>query len=98
MNVSVVNLAPAVILNPNDDTNPEGVEARLMLEIARKFNMEPHFAMPRDGEWWGWINPKATGVLGEVTKLDIHPIIFSNYRVLGAFALQWFWVRHSCNN
>lgn len=98
MNVSVVNLAPAVILDKNDDTKAEGVEARLMLEVARKFNMEPHFAMPRDGEWWGWINPKATGVVGEVTKRNIYQIISPHYWVTGPFAVQWLWVRHSCHN
>lgn len=70
INITVVDLPPTVIFpnkeSRNGTSEASGVEALILIEIAKKLNFRPNFAVARDGQAWGWIEPEPHGVVGEV--------------------------------
>ena len=70
VNVTVVDLPPTVIFPNKESRNGSyelnGIEPAILKEIAKKLNFKPKFAVARDGQAWGWIEPEPHGVVGEV--------------------------------
>lgn len=70
VNVTVVDVKPQVFFQDECSCNgthqTSGIEGNIMKEIGKKLNMELMYVTAVDGIGWGWIEPKPSGVVGEV--------------------------------
>lgn len=70
VNVSVVNVKPNVMFHDHCNCGSlkhiDGIEGKVLIEIAKGMNMNATYVLPQGGIGWGWIRPSPAGVVGDV--------------------------------